>query len=122
MMTLFAPVARTVLTRVCIPATGQEIPAVHEEPPLRQHCQAAVSLGSARSGYGSLNRSKITASLPLNAGATEDQNGTDCAESGIGFWQVASAEEQPDEFPVYTPSVQCSSTIATIPLEFSRFT
>ena len=95
---------------------------MHDEPPLSQHCQAAVSLGSARSGYGSLNRSKMTASLPLNAVATDDQNGTASAESGIGFWQTASAEEQPDELPVYTPSVQCSSTIAVIPLALSRFT
>src|ERR1035441_9380242 len=36
-----------------------------ELPPDSQHCQPSVSLKlSARDGYGSLNRSKITASLP----------------------------------------------------------
>ena len=79
-------------------------------------------MDSAQSGYGSLKRSKMTASLPLNAVATEDQNGTDSAESGIGFWQIASADEHPDEFPMYRPSVQCRSRIATMPLEFSRST
>ena|SRR5450755_2552829 len=98
------------------------MPAVQEVPPLSQHCQAAVSDDSARSGYGSLNRSKMTESLPLKVLATDDQNGTDSDESGMGFWQMASADEQPAEFPVYRPSVQCSSTMATIPLEFSRFT
>src|ERR1017187_5025766 len=72
------------------------MPAVHDEPPLSQHCQAAVPVDSARSGYGSLNRSKMTASLPLKAVATEDQNGTDSAESGIGFWQVAPAADHAD--------------------------
>src|SRR5690348_617714 len=98
------------------------MPAVHDEPPFSQHCQAAVAPDSARSAYGSLNRSKMTASLPLNVAATDDQNGTDWAESGIGFWQVACADEQPAEFPVYRPSVQCRSRIATMPLVFSRLT
>src|ERR1017187_7596740 len=98
------------------------MPAVQDEPPFSQHSQAAVWVDSAPSGYGSLNRAKMTASLPLNAVATEDQNGTDSAESGIGFWQVASADEQPDELPVYRPSVQCRSRMATMPLEFSRLT
>src|ERR1019366_2475173 len=98
------------------------MPAEQAEPPSSQHSQAAVSVGSARSGYGSLNRSKMTASLSLNAVATEDQNGTDSAESGIGFWQTASAGEHPEEFPVYSPSVQCRSRIATMPLAFSRLT
>src|SRR5450432_106495 len=92
-------------------------------PPLSQHCQPSVSLKlSARDGYGSLNRSKITASLPLNTVATDVQNGTDCAASGIGFWQVAVAAGQPDEVPEYTPSVQCKSRIATMPLSFSKLT
>ena len=64
----------------------------------------------------------MTASLPLNAVATEVQNGTDSAVSGMGFWQIASAEEQPAEVPVYSPSVQCRSRIATMPLSLSRFT
>src|ERR1039457_4355836 len=98
------------------------MPAVHDEPPFSQHCQPAVSVDRARSGYGSLNRSKMTALLPLNAVASDDQNGTDCAESGIGFWQVAWADEQPAELPVYRPSVQCRSRIATMPLSLSRFT
>src|SRR5580704_848664 len=91
--------------------------------PVAQHCQpSAELLLSARDAYGSLNRSKITASLPLNAAATEDQNGMACAASGIGFWQVACADEQPADGPVYAPSVQCRSRIATRPLEFSRLT
>src|SRR5882757_8320114 len=94
-----------------------------ELPPSRQHCQPSVSLKlSARDGYGSLNRSKITASLLLNAVATDVQKGTDCAASGIGFWQVAVAAEQPAELPVYVPSVQCRSRMATMPLSFSRLT
>ena len=32
----------------------------------------------------------MTALLPLKVFATEVQNGTDSAASGIGFWQVAS--------------------------------
>jgi hypothetical protein len=31
----------------------------------------------------------------LKVFATNAQNGTACAVSGIGFWQVACAEEQP---------------------------
>ncbi len=64
----------------------------------------------------------MTALLPLNALAIVVQNGIAWAASGIGFWQVAVAAEQPAEGPVYTPSVQCRSRIATMPLEFSRLT
>ncbi len=91
-------------------------------PPLSQHCQPVAVLPVARDAYGSLNRSKMTASLPLNVLATEVQNGIACAASGIGFWQVASADEQPEEFPVYSPSVQCRSRMATMPLALSRLT
>src|SRR3984885_15845172 len=105
MSTLFAPVERTALTICCMPATGYEIPV--QGLPVSQHCQpSAELLLSARDAYGSLNKSKITASLPLNVFATEVQNGIAWAASGIGFWQVASADEQPEEFPVYSPSVQ----------------
>src|SRR5215475_1226185 len=91
-------------------------------PPLSQHCQPVVVSPVAREAYGSLKRSKTTALLPLNVLATEVQNGIVCAESGIGFWQVACADEHPAELPVYRPSVQCRSRIATMPLEFSRLT
>jgi hypothetical protein len=64
----------------------------------------------------------MTALLPLNVFATDVQNGIACAASGIGFWQVASALEQPEEFPVYRPSVQCRSRMTTMPLAFSRLT
>ena len=59
-----------------------------------------VALPGGRDAYGSLNRSKMTASLPLKACATEVQNGIACAESGIGFWQTACADEQPADGPV----------------------
>jgi hypothetical protein len=62
----------------------------------------------------------MTASLPLNVLATEDQNGMACAASGIGFWQVAWADEQPADGPVYAPSVQCRSRMTSMPLAFSR--
>src|ERR1700761_5792834 len=91
-------------------------------PPLSQHCQPVVSLPVARDGNGSLNRSNSTELLPLNVVATDDQNGTDCAASGIGFWHVASAEAQPDELPVYRPSVQCRSRMTSNPLLFNRLT
>src|SRR6266567_148148 len=97
------------------------MPGEQAEPPFSRHCQAAVvDPPSAWSGYGSLNRSKITALLPLKVLATDVQNGTDCAESGIGFWQVALTSEQPAPLPAYIPSVQCRSRMATMPLEFSR--
>ena len=54
---------------------------------------------SARSGKGSLNRSKMTASLPLKVFATDVQNGIACAASGIGFWHMACADEQPAHGP-----------------------
>src|ERR1039457_3558498 len=91
-------------------------------PPDHQEVQAPAGLAGARHGEGSLNRSKTTASLPLKVFATDVQNGIAWAASGIGFWQVAVAAAQPDELPVYTPSVQCRSRIATRPLEFSRLT
>ena len=40
-------------------------------PPDSQHCQPLVSLPVARLGNGSLNRSNITALLPLNVVATD---------------------------------------------------
>src|SRR3954452_21706585 len=100
-MTLVAPVARTVLTRPWKPATWYGMPA--QVPPSRQHFQPDVASPVARSGYGSLNRSKITALLPLNAFATPVQNDGAYWASGIGFWQTAATSEQPDELPVYWP-------------------
>src|ERR1700760_514455 len=65
MRTLSAPAPRSALTICCMPATGQEMRV--RGLPVFQHCQpAAESLWSARDAYGSLNRSKITLSLPLN--------------------------------------------------------
>ena len=69
--------------------------------PAAQHCQPSAELPlSARDAEGSLNRSNITALLPLKVAATELQNGIACAASGIGFWQTACADEQPAEGPV----------------------
>src|SRR6516164_10841274 len=120
MITLFAPAPRTALIICCIPATGYEMPV--QGLPVSQHCQPVVVLPVARNAYGSLNKSKTTASLPLKVFATDVQNAIACAESGIGFWHTACADVQPADGPVYCPSVQCRSKIATMPLEFSRLT
>src|SRR5258708_39611848 len=97
------------------------MPGEQAEPPFSRHCQAAVvDPPSAWSGYGSLNRSKITALLPLKGLATDVQNGTDCAESGIGFWQGALTSEQPAPLPVYIPLVQFRSRMAAVAVGFSR--
>src|SRR3954464_13601353 len=93
-------------------------------PPSRRQVHAAVGLEKvvAKSGNGSLNRSKITALLPLNAVATCDQNiGVNCV-SGIGFWQVALMSGQPAPGPLYWPKVQCRSSTTLIPLAVSRVT
>src|SRR5262245_14930350 len=91
-------------------------------PPSRQHVQPVCSLPVARSGYGSLNRSKTTASLPLKAVATPCQNDGAYWASGIGFWQVALTSEQPADGPVYWPKFQCISTMGVMPFATSRFT
>ena len=62
----------------------------------------------------------MTASSPLNARATDDQNGTDSAASGIGFSQSAWDELHPG--PLYAPSLQCRSSITMMPLAFSNWT
>src|ERR1700722_11039830 len=91
--------------------------------PVSQHCQpSAELLLSARDAYGSLNRSKITASLPLNVFATDVQNGIAWAASGIGFWQGACADEHPADGPVEAQSVPGRSRSATMPFELSRLT
>src|SRR5215470_11048564 len=93
-------------------------------PPSRRQVHAWVGLEKllAKSGNGSLNRSKMTALLLLNTVATWDQNvGVSCA-SGVGFWQVAAAFEQPEPWPLYWPNVQCRSRIGLIPFATSRFT
>src|SRR4051794_492819 len=92
-------------------------------PPFFQQVQPAVgSKFAAKSGNGSLKRSKTTALLPLNAVATWVQNcGANCA-SGIGFWHVAAVSEQPEPAPVYWPTLQCISTIGLMPLDTSRLT
>src|SRR5260221_10079169 len=107
MMTLFAPVHRTALTRVCIPATSYGIPT-QSRPPCSQHCQPADwLLWLAWSGYGSLNRAKMTALLPLNAFGTDFPNRTSPAPSGMGFWHIALSHAHADAPPLYCPSVQC---------------
>src|SRR5215475_14218296 len=121
MITLVEPVARTALTRLWNPATWYPMPG--QVPPSRQQVQPAVSLlPLARSGKGSLNRSKTTALLPLKVLATPVQNiGAHCA-SGIGFWQIAFGSVQLPDGPVYAPKLQCISTIGVMPLATSRFT
>src|SRR5580692_1074095 len=89
-------------------------------PPSSQHCQPVSELPVARDAYGSLNRSKMTASLPLNVLATEVQNGIACAASGSGFWHTARGDEQPEDGRVYDASVPFRSRIATMPLAFIR--
>src|SRR5690242_1519380 len=117
-ITFVAPVARTELTSVWKPATWYPMPG--QLPPSRQQVQPAVSeLPLARSGNGSLNRSKTTALSPLNALATPVQNdGANCA-SGMGFWQIALASEQLPDGPVYAPKLQCISTSGVMPLASS---
>src|SRR2546430_16171057 len=61
-ITFVAPVPRTALTRVCIPATLND----EQFPPSRQQLQLMP--------YGSLNISKITELFPLSAFATCCQN------------------------------------------------
>jgi hypothetical protein len=93
-------------------------------PPSRRHCQPRVLFQSlAISGYGSLNRSKTTASLPLNVFATPVQNCGAYRASGTGFWQVACSSVQCQSGPVaYAPQVQCRSRITLRPLATSRST
>src|SRR5436305_11005427 len=67
MMTFFAPVARTVFTSSCMPATWNPMPV--QVPPSFQQRHASAEL-ELLSGYGSLNRSKITDALSLYAVAT----------------------------------------------------
>ena len=55
---------------------------------------------AAKSGYGSLKRSKTVDGSFLNAPATEDQNAGAFAASGIGFWHVAVATEHAEDWPV----------------------
>jgi hypothetical protein len=72
-----------------------------QEPPCSQHCQPSAKLPpSACSGKGSLNRSKMTALLPLNVLATECQKPIAWAASGIGFWHTACADVQPPPGPL----------------------
>src|SRR5512142_2064734 len=99
-ITFVLPVARTAFTRDWKPATWYWMPL--QAPPSRQHFQPDVSSPVARSGYGSLNRSR-TIRLSLKVLATLVQNCGAYWASGIGFWQVAFTSEQPDEVPVYRP-------------------
>src|SRR5690348_11170358 len=93
-------------------------------PPSRRQVHAAVALEKlfAASGYGSLNRSKTTALLPLNRVAAWLQNVGAYWASGIAFWHVALASLQAVPLPVYAPCVQCRSRIGVIPLATSRST
>src|SRR5262245_28217519 len=120
MITFVAPVARTALTRLWNPATGKPMPG--QVPPSWKQVQPASTLFAGMSGNGSLNRSRTTASLPLNAFATPVQNRDAFWASGIGFWQRAIASEQLAPAPPYAPKLQCSSTIGVIPLLINRLT
>src|SRR5437879_10182663 len=71
MITLVAPVPRTASTSSCIPAAWKLMPL--QLPPSRQQRHAS-GVSELLSGNGSLNRSKITRSLPLYAVATCLQN------------------------------------------------
>src|SRR5215831_4474316 len=101
MMTFWAPVPRTALTSCCMPATGRLAPDAvwsmlpQAVPPSRQQVQLGAPLPRKKSGNGSLNRSKIVAVSFLNVLATEVQNGTAVAASGIGFWQIACDASTP---------------------------
>src|SRR5436305_10962445 len=101
----------------------------HALPPSRQHVQlGAPAPRPWKSGNGSLNTSKTVAGSFLNVLATEVQNGTAVAASGIGFWQIACDASTPMLFDgtthassrlLYTPSDQCRSRIATSPCRCS---
>src|SRR5437660_12641793 len=130
MSTFFAPVPRTAVTSCCMPATGRLLPALSRSmlpqavPPSRQHVQLGAPLPRKKSGNGSLNRSKIVAVSFSNVFATDVQNSTAVAASGMGFWQIACEASTPrvlegtvqaSSMLLYTPSVQCRSRMATRP-------
>src|SRR5256886_10485830 len=73
MITLVAPVPRTASTSSCIPAAWKVMPL--QVPPSRQQRHAS-GVSALLSGNGSLNRSKITRSLPLYAAATRSEEHT----------------------------------------------
>src|SRR5258708_18702526 len=110
MMTLFAPVDGTALTRVCMPATLYENPA-QSPPPCSQHRQPAAMLWLAWSGYGSLNRSKMTASLALNPCALDFHNRTAPAPSCMVFWHVCVADAHSDARALYCPACPLTPTM-----------
>ena len=89
-ITFVAPVARTASTSVCMPAAwyGVWVFRSMTAPPSRQIVHA-VTLSLSSSGNGSLKGSKMTASFPLNALATCDQNAGEWSASGIGCCIVA---------------------------------
>src|SRR5260370_29170072 len=96
MMTLFAPVDRTALTRVCIPATSYGIPT-QSRPPCSQHCQPADwLLWLAWSGYGSLDKSKITVLFPLDGAGTHIHNATAPAPPAMGFPRIPLSPARAD--------------------------
>src|SRR2546429_9681964 len=79
MITLVAPVVRTVSTSSCMPAAWNVIP--RHVPPSRQHRQAS-GVSELLSGNGSVNRAQTTWVLALWAPAAQSQNSA--VWSGIG--------------------------------------
>ncbi len=71
MMMLVLPVALTAFTSDCMLAAWYGTPG--QVPPILRQAQAAAE-SWLLSGYGSLNKSKITELLDLNAFATDVQN------------------------------------------------
>src|SRR2546430_10483279 len=69
MITLVAPVPRTASTSSCIPAAWKVMPL--QVPPSRQQRHAS-GVSELLSGNGSLNRSKITRSLPRSEEHTSE--------------------------------------------------
>src|SRR5579875_1302040 len=109
MITLVAPVARTVLTSVCMPATAKGTSvqglALAAVLPLSQQSQLVVK--------GSLYRSKITDELLLKVLATEVQKAGAWSRSGMASCLLAC----------WVPgALQCRSRIVIRLFAVSRLT
>src|SRR6266851_2757651 len=116
MSTLVAPVARTVVTSVCMPAaakgTSAQGLALTAVLPFFQQDQA-LGLLPVLPVNGSLKRSKITAELLLNVLATEVQKAGAWSRSGIASCLLAC---------VVPGAAQCRSRMTTKLFEVSRLT